>query len=102
MAQEKGRRLTTKSRNLIAFFALILSLGMMMSIMISYVDYLEDKKEYEQIVLKRDALLEEKAHLENEIEMLNDDDYVTRYARENYVFTRDGEEVIVLPGKSEE
>lgn len=73
-----------------------------MSVMISYVDYLEDKKEYEQIVLKRDALLEEKAHLENEIEMLNDDDYVTRYARENYVFTREGEEVIVLPGTSEE
>lgn len=39
----------------------------------------------------------EKAELENEVELLGNDDYVTRYARENYVFTRDGEQVAILP-----
>lgn len=43
------------------------------------------------------AIQKEKAALENEVELLNDDDYVTRYARENYVFTRDGEKVAILP-----
>ena len=33
----------------------------------------------------------------NEIELLNDDDYVARYARENYVFTREGEQVSIIP-----
>ena len=41
---------------------------------------------------------EEKKALENEISLLNDDDYVARYARENYVFTREGEQVAIIPG----
>ena len=40
----------------------------------------------------------EKKALENEISLLNDDDYVARYARENYVFTREGEQVAIIPG----
>ena len=44
----------------------------------------------------------EKKELENEVELLNDDDYVTRYARENYVFTRDGEQVVILPDIDQE
>ena len=43
------------------------------------------------------AIEKEKAALENQVELLNDDDYVTRYARENYVFTREGERVVILP-----
>ena len=39
-----------------------------------------------------------KKALENEISLLNDDDYVARYARENYVFTREGEQVAIIPG----
>ena len=44
----------------------------------------------------------EKKSLENEVELLNDDDYVTRYARENYVFTREGEQVAILPDVDDE
>lgn len=43
------------------------------------------------------AVKKEKEELENQVELLNDDDYVTRYARENYVFTREGEQVAILP-----
>lgn len=43
------------------------------------------------------AVKKEKKELENQVELLNDDDYVTRYARENYVFTREGEQVAILP-----
>ena len=44
----------------------------------------------------------EKKDLQNEVSLLNDDDYVTRYARENYVFTRDGEQVVILPDIDQE
>ena len=44
------------------------------------------------------AVEKEKKALENEISLLNDDDYVARYARENYVFTREGEQVAIIPG----
>ena len=45
---------------------------------------------------------EEKKDLQNEVSLLNDDDYVTRYARENYVFTKDGEQVVILPDIDQE
>ena len=44
------------------------------------------------------AVTKEKKALENEIDLLNDEYYVTRYYRENYVFTRDGEQVWIIPG----
>lgn len=44
-----------------------------------------DKLEKEVAIVKK-----EKKDLQNEVSLLNDDDYVTRYARENYVFTKDG------------
>ena len=44
-----------------------------------------DKLEKEVAIVKK-----EKNDLQNEVSLLNDDDYVTRYARENYVFTKDG------------
>ena len=51
-----------------------------------------DKLEKEVAIVKK-----EKKDLQNEVSLLNDDDYVTRYARENYVFTKDGEQVVILP-----
>ena len=44
------------------------------------------------------AVKKEKKELENEVELLNE----TRYARENYVFTRDGEQVVILPDIDQE
>lgn len=54
----------------------------------------------EIVVLEKQkkALETEKKSLEHEIELLNDDDYVARYARENYIFTREGEQVAIIPG----
>ncbi len=40
--------------------------------------------------------------LKTEINKLQDKDYVARYARENYLYTRDGEYVIKVPADEEE
>lgn len=37
------------------------------------------------------------AAIEEEITLLDDENYVTRYARKNWVFTKEGETVIPLP-----
>lgn len=60
---------------------------------------MEQKQEYSVLVEKRDALAKEKKDLSKEVKLLNDDDYVTRYARDNYIFSKDGEEVVKLPEK---
>lgn len=49
----------------------------------------------------KDELVAEKKKLAKEVKLLNDDDYVTRYARDNYIFSKDGEEVVKLPDSKE-
>lgn len=49
----------------------------------------------------KDELVAEKEKLAKEVKLLNDDDYVTRYARDNYIFSKDGEEVVKLPDSKE-
>ena len=60
------------------------------------------KQNLTDLQAQKDKLDEEKKTLANEIELLNDDDYVARYARDNYIFSKDGEEVVKLPEDSKE
>lgn len=48
-----------------------------------------------------DDLKGESKELKNEINKLQDKDYVARYARENYLYTKDGEYVIKAPEEEE-
>ena len=44
------------------------------------------------------AALEKQCELiAEELELLDDENYITRYARENWIFTKEGETVIPLP-----
>jgi Septum formation initiator. len=59
------------------------------------------KRDIVELENQKAILIDEKEQLENEIDLLNDEDYVTRYARENYVFTREGEQVSIIPSAGE-
>lgn len=61
----------------------------------------EQHKQYSRLVEEKEQLVQEKESLEKEVELLNDKDYVIRWARENYIFSKDGEEVIKLPETEE-
>ncbi len=50
-----------------------------------------------QTIEKKESLEEEKSKLQAELDALNDPNYITKYAREKFVFTREGETVILLP-----
>ncbi|MFQ6792818.1 septum formation initiator family protein [Thomasclavelia sp.] len=51
------------------------------------------------VLKERKKIVEaEKNELQNEVDLLNDEDYVARYARENYIFSREGEQVSIIPG----
>lgn len=60
---------------------------------------MNQQNQYEVLVEKKEALEKEKTELSKEVKLLSDDDYVTRYARDNYIFSKDGEEVVKLPEK---
>ena len=69
-----------------------------MTLINSMVNVYQHQDEIAILKKEKAAVTKEKKALENEIDLLNDEDYVTRYARENYVFTRDGEQVSIIPG----
>ncbi len=55
----------------------------------------------QQVLLKlqetKIALEGKKDKLSKEVKNLEDDEYVVRYARENYIFSKEGEAVVKLP-----
>ena len=84
-------------KKLIGFVYMAVALVMLYSLGVSFQRVYEAKNELAQLEEKRDLLMSEKKELEEEVELLNDDDYVVRYAREHYIFSKDGEEVATLP-----
>ncbi len=47
------------------------------------------------------ALKEEEQNLKVEIEKLQDPEYIARYARENYLYSKDGEYIIKIEGEEQ-
>ncbi len=87
----------TKKRGLMGFVYMFTGIAIIVYTLSSglHLTVLKDQKD--ALTMQRDQLLQEQAVLQNEVSLLNDDDYVTRYARENYVFTREGEQVAIIP-----
>lgn len=57
----------------------------------------EKTKQYEQLEQELADLKKEEAMLQEEIELLNDEDYVLDIARTNYFLTKKGELIFKLP-----
>lgn len=57
----------------------------------------EQQQKYNQLEARKSKLEDEKKALAKTIDLLSDEDYVVRYARENYIFSKEGEEVVRLP-----
>lgn len=98
--KKKKRKLDfSKLRGVAYLMVSVVLLGLLVS---DYYKTIEtQKKEMAEVTAQKEALEKEKAAIQLEIEMLNNEDYITRYARENYVFTKDGETVVILPQKNQ-
>ena len=86
-----------KFRRLTGFIYMIISCFLLYAVVSGVLSVLDSKQELAKLEEQAEALKEERDYLQEEIEKLNDDDYVTRYAREHYVFTREGEKVAIIP-----
>ena len=59
-----------------------------------------NRKETEELEQKYNMLLEEEASLRSEVIKLQDPDYVARYAREKFLYSKDGEKILrIVDGK---
>jgi Septum formation initiator. len=62
------------------------------------VDVYQQKLYYDTLIVQKNQLIKETEQLNEQLYLLgNSEEYVIRYARENYVFTRDGELPIQIP-----
>lgn len=59
-------------------------------------DILKTKKETKKLQSKYDKLMNEKEVLETDVLKLQDPDYVAKYAREKYLYSKDGELIIKI------
>lgn len=60
-----------------------------------------NKLQTKQLTEEYTSLLEDGASLESEVNKLQDEDYLARYAREKYFYSKDGELIIRILGEDE-
>lgn len=86
-----------KYKKFLGFIYVGVAAVLIYTLVMSGMRVINQKMEYDHLIARRDELLLEKKDLSKEVNLLSDDDYVTRYARDHYIFSKDGEEVVKLP-----
>lgn len=90
---------TKKTKKIIGFVYMFVGCALMYTLFSSGMTVYQRQQDIANLEKQKNTLEKEKENLENEIELLSDEDYIARYARENYVFTRDGERVAIIPNE---
>lgn len=94
---KKRRKYTrkTKSRMFIIFLffgAIIVTLGYTLFTNLRQISNMNNEKV--NLIEEKSSLEDEQALLEADIERLSDSEYIARYAREKYFYSRDGELIL--------
>jgi len=103
---KKSKKKVTMKKNakrilVFGFFSLAIIIFVLVSVT-SIVNQIVDKyKEADELEKKKIALKEKEEALNNEIVKLQDSEYLARYAREKYFYSKDGELIIRLPSNNE-
>ena len=96
--QRKKKRLVRR----LVMFALLVSIvaGSMVFYQVKQQSLYADKQEhYDELQQEMTALKKEEKSLEQEIELLNDEEYVLQIARTNYFFSKEGEIIFKMPNE---
>ena len=99
------KRVSKKSKRRLMIFGVlsILAIGYFFVTLFSYTyNYISLRNEEKKLRNELVSLQDEKANLKIEIEKLNDPEYVARYAKENFLYSADGEYVIKIETEEQE
>lgn len=75
----------------------ILVVGLVFSTFTDWQTIKYNREQKNELSLKYTSLLEKESSLESEVIKLEDEDYLARYAREKYYYSKDGELIIRVP-----
>ena len=98
------RKKKTKSRARVCLFVPICAVAIIAIFTVGnyWVQIFEKYQEKEALEEKMLTLREKEAELKVDVEKLEDPDYIARYAREKYMYSKDGEIILRLPEEDEE
>jgi cell division protein DivIC len=94
------KRITKKEKRrllLVSFITLGLITLIAYSLFSTWKQILDMKKDKEFLTKQLQEMKDEEAYLKVEVEKLKDPDYIARYAREKYLYSKDGEFNIRIP-----
>jgi len=86
-----------KWKRLLSLIYIGISVVLIYTLVINFSRVIERSEEKSRLVSQMEKLSEERNTLSDEVKLLSDDEYVARYARDNYFFSSKGEEVVRLP-----
>lgn len=86
-----------KKRIVFLLFAVVIFIVILISSVFGDVTQIyQNKSQTKQLTEKYRNLLEEEASLNSEVVKLQDPEYMARYAREKYLYTKDGEIILTI------
>ena len=92
-----------KKRIMILFLTVIVLIIVLIgTVFKDWVQVMSNRQETKELEDRYQELLEEEASLNSEVVKLQDPTYVARYAREKYLYSKDGETILRIIDNSEE
>lgn len=99
---KKKKSKNETSRIGMSLFFVVMVLVILISTIFSDVQQIiYNKNQTKELSAKYTVLLEEEASLTSEVNKLQDPEYKARYAREKYMYTKDGEKILTIIGNSD-
>ena len=100
----KKKKKSKKTRRLITFgFTAVIVIAVasfaLFSVFSQIIEKHQEKRDLEDKLV---ALQEKELELENDVNKLKDPEYLARYAREKYFYSKDGEYIIRIPDEDEQ
>ena len=93
------RRVKKKARRIATFGLISIALIVFIAVTLGgvFFDIVDKYKEKKNLENKLVMLEEKKKELENDVKKLEDPEYLARYAREKYFYSKDGELILRIP-----
>ena len=101
---KKRKKESTRYRYIVPIFScVILVIALISTIINDWIQVVRNRNEIKEVNIKYEELKEEEASLNVEVAKLKDPDYIARYAREKYMYSKPGEIILrmVEPDDSE-
>jgi cell division protein DivIC len=100
MKKQKNYKLAKRKMLLLTILLLVIIVLVISSVFKDWVQIFDNRHQEVELTTKYSNLLDEETQLKSDVNKLQDPDYVARYAREKYLYTKDGELIIRIPKSS--